>query len=571
MAQNNPTSKHDKFYLFVPLMLIAVILICYTHTLKFPFLWDDEVIIVQNPAVQDADAVRYIFKTTLFGGKADQGTFYRPLHVLSYIMDYKISALNTISYHITNTALHTGIVLLIWFLLQLVGIKKKIAFVTAFIFAAHPINTEAVIYISDRGDLLFTFFSLCSIYSFIKGSSGKKIGYIISVVTFLIALFSKETAVVVPFILAVYSWMFLRKNKDFLRKIVLSLLIAIAVGYTFKQIGYIGVSSKTTLSLIAHASIWERVLTFPRIVFTYIVLLVFPYHLHMEYMFVVRSAVSAYIWLGVPLIIFIIYLLIKYVKPRKITVFFLLWFFLALGPFYNLAVALASTVREHWVYFPSIGFFTVLTTGGFQLYESINKKILKKVFLLLVAALGIYYVSYTIVRGRDWSSPGKLYLNDVRYEPLSFTLHNNVGVEYFRSGNLEEASKAFLKAIDTAPNKSFNMAYTNLGVIYERSGENEKALEMYEKSVNVSDSQIGYSNLGNMYLKFARYDNAINVLKNAVELYPISLELLYKLAAAYYLKGDLVNAYNTFLRVEKIQANYEQTRTALSEIERILN
>lgn len=512
-------------------LIVLVVLIVYLNTLKNPFLWDDEVIIVNNTLIKDWQNLPTIFKSTIFGAEANAKGFYRPLHTISYLIDYSFWELNPVGYHLSSIILHLFNIILIFLLLVKLGIKKNIAYLVGLIFGLHPINTEAVTFISARGDIIFTFFSLLCFLFFILGVKAlhKRARYYLPAILFFIfALFSKESAIVLPFIILVYVFLFLgqKRIKEYWWPALTLCLISLT--YIIVRLILLKSSQVVSLSLIAEASLGQRILTWPKIILTYFRQLIFPMNLHMEYLFVEKTWLSPYFYLGLPLIILMVYLILRYLKPFKNSLFFLSWFFIGLAPFYHWVAPLHATLLEHWLYFPMIGFLVIAVSLFFKFWEKIissGNKILRIITIVLFIGLLIYYGAATVIRNQAWRDPLTLYLNDLKYEPQSFLLYNNLGVEYFRRGQVIEAKKAFLAAIEVSPGSGYSTAHNNLGVIYENQGQIDQAVAQYQKSISLNDYLLAYRNLGRTYLNQGQVERARAVLKQGLDFYPQDQEL----------------------------------------------
>jgi len=245
------------------------------------------------------------------------------------------------------------------------------------------------------------------------------------------------------------------------------------------------------------------------------------------------------------------------------------WFLIGLAPFYNVIVPLHATLLEHWVYFPSIGF---LTLAVWLILDFLRKKkvqakpILRNSIVVFLFCLLIYYGIYTILRNQDWSDPLRLYEHDLKYEPNSFLLYNNLGVEYFRQGKMEKAKDAFLASIEVSPRHHYDVAYNNAGVIYESEGQIEKAKSYYQKSIDLNNYELAYGNLGRLYIAENQLDLAIDVLKKGRALYPSAIEINYQLARAYFGRKQFTHARLILENIEKVAPDYKETRIYLEKI-----
>ena len=142
---------------------------------------------------------------------------YRPVVTLSYFLDYAIWRLNPSGYHLTNVILHTITGVLLYAVLSRLIRKRPVALLSAILFSMHPCVTEAVNAISYREDILATLFIFLSCLCLIL--SGKKVYYALSLLSYLLSLFSKETAIVMPLFILLYWAFFMRKHHPSFRPV----------------------------------------------------------------------------------------------------------------------------------------------------------------------------------------------------------------------------------------------------------------------------------------------------------------------------------------------------------------
>ena len=153
------------------LFLIILVCIAYGNTTQNSFHFDDIPSILEKPWVRGLDKIPdFIFSLT-----------QRPLVILSFNINYAISEFEVWSYHIFNITLHLLVVFLVYRLGKLIqksttqsdtkvlNYLSDMPFLAACIFAIHPLNTQAVTYISGRSSIMATVFNLASILLFIEG------------------------------------------------------------------------------------------------------------------------------------------------------------------------------------------------------------------------------------------------------------------------------------------------------------------------------------------------------------------------------------------------------------------
>lgn len=543
--------------------IILAVLIPYVNSIQNPFIWDEEVIILGNPIIKEWRHLPLLFKTNIFGTQIKPSGYFRPFYMLSFMLDYHLWKLNTIGYHLSSVILHILNALLLYMLLLKLALPRKTAWFSALLFALFPVNCEAVSLIAARVELIFGVLALLCIISFLNGIKGPRIYFLGSALLFVLAILTKESALILPFLILIYVFIFLEGQERQRAIAPLLALMAVVFIYGGTRAFLMGSASHRTLSLINEASFMERIYTVPRILLTHIRLIVFPSVLKSEYHFVVRTSKDIYFWLGIPILISLFVATHKFLKPKKHALFFSCWFLVGLVPYYNIIMPLHATLMEHWVYFPAMGFAALMGMVIFGIADLMRSRLLKYVSAVMLAALMVFYAARIIERNREWGEPFVLYQRDVEREPNSFLLHCNLGVEYFRRGMMDEAKKEFIASIRVSPGNGYDMAYNNLGVIYARQGNIPEAIANYKKSITLDNGPLAYANLGGLYNNLERYEDAMLLLEEGARLYPLDVEIRYQLGVAYYNTGRIEQARHAFKQVQDLHRDYSETRTFL--------
>jgi hypothetical protein len=152
---------------------------------------------------------------TYFGsnyfGQIGQGGSYRPMVNLIFWLNWQIGGLNPIPYHLTNLLFHIGVCFLLYLLalrlFEQSDKKQKIAILAAVFFSLLPNHSEAVIWIAAVADPMASFFYLLAFYLYlIWRQQKKKICFIISLLSFIIALLTKELAITLPVIIFIWEF-----------------------------------------------------------------------------------------------------------------------------------------------------------------------------------------------------------------------------------------------------------------------------------------------------------------------------------------------------------------------------
>lgn len=375
---------------FATLIVIASFSV-YLNSLQNEFLWDDKVLISENDSIKDWKYLKENFVTHLYAGTKDASNFYRPVLKLSFMLDWSIWKDNVLGWHFVNIVLHTLNAVFIFFIFSVV-LKNYIAsFITAMFFAVHPLFTSAVVYISGRGDPLALFFMLISFLFFIK------LRYAFSVLFFIFAILTKETAIILPLLLFAYERLF-RENE---KRGLTPFLPYIAVCAVYGALRFTVFNFPFVPTLTSGSTVYLRLLTMSKILFIYLGLLVFPLGLHMERNIpYAKSFFELQIMLSFAAVIAIAYFVYKNIYRRDGRMFFgALWFLIALLPVSNIR-ALNMSMAEHWMYVPAIGLFSC---AGLVLSRLIQRTIAWKMAAWGVFGIFILFFSYTtIAQNRTW-------------------------------------------------------------------------------------------------------------------------------------------------------------------------
>ncbi len=329
-----------------------------------------------------------------------------------------------------------------------------------------------------------------------------------------------------PLILIVlFFW---RKKEFFVKKtypiVLLSLFLVTMLGYILLRFSIFGQSTKP-LSIIANASLSERIFTFIKSVVVYLQLLIAPMNYHTEYHFVADNPFNVYSFILIIIVLFLFWAVRKKVINFKVLSFLVSGFIIFLIPVSNVIYPLAATIREHWVSFSSISFFLFLAIIIDNNLARISKILKGNLVYLILGAWLIYSGIYTFTRNKDWSSAFRLYTHDVKLSPKSFILWNNLGVEYFRRGDIIKAQESWEKSKEVCPEPGYAPTYNNLGVVEMNNKNYGVAIEYYLKSIYLSDYLMAYQNLGRLYLGLNRFEDAEMILTEGIKIYPADKEL----------------------------------------------
>ena len=559
------------------ILLIAIPVIVYANSLQNTFVYDDVFTITDNYFIRNWGNFPHLFTSEYF--KSSGEATYRPVVTLSYFIDYSIWHLNPLGFHLTNVLLHTTSVLLVYFLLTAFVKDKVVPFLTGVLFALHPILTEAVNGISYREDILAVIFFLCSIFSYIQSNRHPNkyaFLYPISLLSYLIALFSKEMAITLPFIILLFDWVFncsatIKKNaiKYYLGFILVSIF--------YLSIRFIWLYNPVEKQIVhPDNSFLTSIFTMPKIFCAYIKLLFFPISLNADYIIThTKNPMAVTFIVSIAFLSVIGIITYRFYYYSKSLFFLSLWFYITLLPTTNI-VPIANIMAERYLYLPSIGFFAILAYIPIKIWrrlcllisekdlykksfanEIINFTIYKPVLIttsLLILILTIPYSISTIKRNMVWINPLVFWSKTIELSPRSSRAHNNLGMIYNNIGKLDLAIREFQTAVFIESDPEF---HHNLGMAYQKKGMKVEALQEYNRVLAVNpNSSFTYNNIGNILIDYGRIDEGISKFKEALRLKPNYYDAHFNLGLAYYKKKLFDDSINEF----KLAIHYEPDR-----------
>jgi len=345
--------------LFLP--LIAILFITYlsfSPSIKAGFInWDDNEYVTENPDIRSLsfDNIKKISSSFYVG-------CYLPITMLSYSIEYHYYKLDPHIYHSVNLILHLINCLLVYWLFILLCRNKFIAFAVALLFGIHPLHVESVAWISERKDLLYSLFFILSLIFYIYYRESEKRDrkilkyYFLSIISFLLSLFSKPMAVSLPIILLLIDYLFHTpiKAKIFTEKIsffLLSLIFGIVAILGQQTAG--ATSSKSTFALA------DNILIACHGIILYLYKLIIPINLSAIYPYPKSVMSSCILSPFILLIIFggVIYSL-KY--TRKI-LFGFLFFLITILPVLKLVPIGYAMIADRYTYIPYLGIFYIIS------------------------------------------------------------------------------------------------------------------------------------------------------------------------------------------------------------------
>lgn len=538
------------------LFIFVVTFTIYSNSLGGEFSWDDDYFIVKNPYVRDPLDFKTFFtnpSATAFGELSED--VYRPLTAISYSIDYSLFRLNTFGYHLVNTIFHALNAMLVFLILYRIGRDYFLAVFASLFFAAHPVQTEAVSWISGRSNVLFLFFYLMAFFFYIRFSeSGKKRFFIAALAAFGGSLFSKEMALTLPLVLVLYDAHFSKRKRG--------------PGKIFKYIPFFALAAVyfaarfMVLNRVSQCSWWGAdpyytFVTMVKVFGRYLNILVWPAGLCAYYFIPVsQSLLEKDVLIAIVMLSAIFASLPLFFKKYRIASFGIMLFFITMIPVSNV-VPLKALMAERFLYLPSIGFciFLAFCVKGLGLAVAGWRRSKPIVVSFAVAsAILMAYSARTMARNDEWKDGIAISESILRVNPLNPWALTSLGSAQMESKDYETAIKTLKKAVTLSPD--YASAHNTLGFCYLEMGRYEEAGGELEAAVRLDPDNVEMRNsLGVTYANLKRYDDAEREFAAAVEKNPLFISAYINLGSLYETRGE----------TDKAMAEYEKAASRARE------
>ena len=594
--------------------IIFIGVLLYSNTLHAPFIFDDYSSIVDN------DAIKGIKKSLL------DISSNRYIAMLSFALNYAAFGLKPFSYHFINNIIHVINALLVYYLViltfrtpyfgnrqsaisslpihpftnlpirpftpfrdeSLTGFTYSpffIAFSSAFIFIAHPIQTQAVTYIAQRAASMAAMFYLLSLVMYIKfriQDSGYRmqdkkpfvyraswIIYLCSIISAIFAMKTKEIAFTLPVIIFLYEFSFFRATEDSGLKIqnwkrflcllpilLTILIIPLSMIDIKKPVDTIAESMDVQSRETENVSRADYLLTQFKVIVTYLRLLILPINQNLDYRYpIYHSFFDLQVFLSFLLLLSILGIAVYsfFISRRthralRLVAFGIFWFFITLSVESSI-IPIKDVIVEHRLYLPSIGFFIAAVLSVEHLFSNMRLKIALITAVVLVLSLTTYN------RNTIWKDPQKLWEDVISKAPNNVRAYTELGAIFRDEGQYAEAMNNFEKALKI--NKNYAFTYYNIGYVQYKLGNYKNALMYFRKTLEFSLPSLirmeTFNSLGMTYSEMGNDVDAVNAFKEAIQTLPTSIIPYNNLGRQYIKMGNFDSAIEILKKGLKVR------------------
>jgi len=438
--------------------------------------WDDPALITDNPLIKkiSADNIKRIFSEAYFGN-------YQPLHLFSYMLEYRLFGLDSTGYHWVSVILHLINIFLVAYLVRLISKNNFISLFTALFFAVTPMRVESVAWAAERKDLLYSMFFFAAMISYVHYLQRKfnlKF-FLLTFFLFILSVFSKTMAVSLVPVLFLIDFYFNRKfNRRLLFEKIPFLVLAIIMGIISV------ISSKESGSIDTGGTGFgtsARIFFASHNLINYVAKLIYPYGLTSYYQYPDTVTVKYYISGG---IIFISAVLIFISIKKNKLIFFSAGYFVATVALVLMLIPVGPTVfSERYSYVPSVMLYFILIFYLHQWMRKKNSQMARNIISVVLIFYAFFFAQVTRARCRVWKDSISFWTDVIKTNPRIPQAFNNRAHAYNAANDSKNALVDFRQAINLQPD--FERPYASISNIYREAGLYDSALYYANKALQL--------------------------------------------------------------------------------------
>lgn len=472
------------------LIAAALTFVVFLPSLGCDFIgWDDD-FIYNNTLIRslDLEFFKWVFTTPVSNN-------WHPLTFITFALDYAVWGLDPTGYHLTNIIFHSLNALLVFLLtLSLVRIYFKgregapgpnaaagAAFVSALVFALHPLRVESVVWVSERKDVLCAFFYFLALIFYLRHISALSRGafaYLLALASFILALLSKPMAITLPAVLLLLDYCLVRGSfgrgravKTLAAKLPFFALSLASVPVTLwaqadmiKPVEVVSIASRFFVAARGFVYYPYKTL-YPAGLVPFNPIPASVDMLSLEYggsalLFVLLSA-------------FFLWALRRYRWAGAAWLFYVV----TLAPVAGIVQVGLQAVADRYTYIPVVGLTipaSVLAAYAFGSLRTPGRVLMSAAGLVIAAAL----VTLTVMQTGYWKNSETLLTRQIDVLPAPLAYFNR-GIVYSNAGEIEKAIGDFTRAVRLDPD--YVNAYVERGRLHEASGDLASAIRDFSR------------------------------------------------------------------------------------------
>ncbi len=542
-----------------PSLIVALALAAYAPTLGNGFPLDDDRVVVQNRLITSLRNIPLLLTQGYWaidpGIVSGSGGLYRPLFMISLVLNYAMGGLDPRGYHAVNLLLHAGVSLAVYGLGRRLGLSLMGATAAAAFFAVHPLHTEAVSAVVGRAELLMALGVLLALAGYASKRRAVRLG---SLVAFALGCLAKEQAMVLPALLFFAEARFARQSAASppwiaaARQALLRLLpyAGILCAYLVLRAWVLGgierVAAVPSISAqdnpLAHVSVGPRLLTALAVAGRYLTLMLWPVSLSPDYSYNQiplatsfldgRVLLASLLWGSLLLLASL-----SFARGRGAAGFASTFALLTFLPVSNFVLPIGTIMGERLFYLPSVGLCWLAGLGWEGLWSRLHQPRLRKAAWAGLGVLVFAFTAQAVRYSQIWRDDLTLFTYAVKVAPESAKVQYDAGFFLLPLPDRKEEAIAHLRR-SVEINSYIPKTWLTLGLAYLDTKRWDEAFTAFQKAIALDPKYaIAHNDLGVACANLQRSDEAVASFRRAVALKPDIRQAHQNLADIYDKKG----------------------------------
>ncbi|UCD90127.1 MAG: tetratricopeptide repeat protein [Desulfobacterales bacterium] len=488
------------------------------------------------------------------------------------MLDIQLYGMNSGAHHVTSLLIHIINSVLLFLIFKRTTHRLWQSGLVAALFALHPLHVESVAWLSERKDVLSTFFWMLTMWSYAWYVESPKITrYAVVLVCFILGLMCKPMLVTLPFILLLFDywplqrWPIGNRNVPVQRGtmfilaekipfIFLSVAASIVTWTAQQHYGSVGALSAYPLD----TRISNAVVSYA----TYILKMFFPLHLAFFYPHPIRWPLVTVGGAGL-LLVSISFIALWKIKRYPYLAVGWLWYIGTLIPVIGLVQVGKQSMADRYTYVPLIGLFFLIAWGVPEVLAKWRHKKIGLTLLVVAWLPALMLTSWKQVT--YWKNDNLLYRHALDVTDDNVIAHNNLGLVLAAQDKPAEAIHHYQEALRIDP--SFVIARNNLGVVLLEQGRETAAAVHFHEAIRIDPALPGaYSNLARILEKQGKTAQAIRHYKQALRIDPNFVEAHNNLARISEKQGKTTQAIRHYKQALRIDPNFVEAHNNIGVI-----
>jgi len=572
----------------LPSLALVLIAAAYARTPMMQLVFDDQTIIAGNVYITSPRFIPTYFTQHVWTNlMLARKSYYRPMFLMALLAGYQTFGSDPLGWHLANLLLHLGSSLMVYFLALRCSGSRFGALGAALLFGLHPAQVENVAWPSAITELLCTFLSLAALLCYLRSleSAAKRMAWRAAAVTFyFLAMFSKETAIVIPLVVFLHEWLgqpavrpqarrqegvpstLQTRKKAFLGGVAQSLpFFLVAAVYMAARIAVLGAVGETNVQISTR--VWLQ--TVPHVVGIYLAHVVWPAGLSAFYDYDYTQTFSLTgVVIPVALLLCLGAALWLAVRRSPAGMWAAAWMIMAILPVLEIQVfPRGELLHDRYLYQPLVGLSLLAALGIAALETRWPGGAQRRVLYAACGAVALWLGVATFRQTAYWMNNFALYSRGVSVAPANAFATTNMGAVLLERGQWNEAVTYFQRAIARTPN--LYTAHYNLGLAYYEVAKYAEAEASLKKAYAILP-QYPETNffLGMTCFHTGRTPEAIEWVRKAIALKPGAGDYHFALGVMLKAAGDIAGARAEFLAELQHDPHHQATIEQLKVLDR---